>query len=294
VFINGNLDLHLWLYLLISQGQCLLFRLRLHLNQADDFTAWIWPTVELRKKNGYEWADICPKRARRDLNADSIVFIGTIIVLNELYCPPTWKLHRMVCRCKSFFSWLFGIHDILIYWLSSPACALSNHLISLVPWSSWGIYRRCGIFCPTVPLINTCDLRKNSLILIVNPFRMTSGVSLEDFHDFVSALQDKLIKVNDRVRGLSHLSKAFGIHVSFREDISSWTIYDDFANRRSVVILSSISIVSKSSVEECNELRSVNVEPRSILARIHVFAFCSTRLQSSVIPSSFQMVSNHS
>jgi hypothetical protein len=49
-----------------------------------------------------------------------------------------------------------------------------------------------------VPLINKCDLFKNNLALAIAPYRLQSEVSLEDFRDFVSVLEDKPININDR------------------------------------------------------------------------------------------------
>jgi hypothetical protein len=43
-----------------------------------------------------------------------------------------------------------------------------------------------------------CDLFKNNPGLAVAPYRVESGVSLSDFRDFVSALEDKLIDIKDR------------------------------------------------------------------------------------------------
>jgi hypothetical protein len=45
----------------------------------------------------------------------------------------------------------------------------------------------------------------------MTPYRIYSGVSLDDFQDFVSALQNKPIKINDRnFPRLSQLSEEFG------------------------------------------------------------------------------------
>jgi hypothetical protein len=61
-----------------------------------------------------------------------------------------------------------------------------------------------------VPLTKKCDLFKNNPGLILTPYRVQSGVSLEDFQDFVSALEDKPISINDRnFPGLSRLSEEF-------------------------------------------------------------------------------------
>jgi hypothetical protein len=62
-----------------------------------------------------------------------------------------------------------------------------------------------------VPLITKCDLFKTNPGLTVSPYGVQSEVSLEDFRDFVSALEDKPININDRnFPGLSQLSEEFG------------------------------------------------------------------------------------
>jgi hypothetical protein len=65
-----------------------------------------------------------------------------------------------------------------------------------------------------VPLITKCDLFKNNPGLAIAPYQVQSGVSLEDFRDFLSALEDKPININDRnFPGLSQLSEEFGFQV---------------------------------------------------------------------------------
>jgi hypothetical protein len=62
----------------------------------------------------------------------------------------------------------------------------------------------------TVSLINKCDLFKNNPGLVTAPSRVESGVSLEDFRNTVSVLEDKPINIKDRnFSGLSQLSEAF-------------------------------------------------------------------------------------
>jgi hypothetical protein len=62
-----------------------------------------------------------------------------------------------------------------------------------------------------VALINKCDLFKSNPALTIAPYRVQSGVSLEDLQDFVTALENKLINIKDRnVPGLSQLSEEFG------------------------------------------------------------------------------------
>jgi hypothetical protein len=41
-----------------------------------------------------------------------------------------------------------------------------------------------------VPLINKCDLFKNNSRLIIAPYHIQSGMSLADFQDFGSPLED--------------------------------------------------------------------------------------------------------
>jgi hypothetical protein len=62
-----------------------------------------------------------------------------------------------------------------------------------------------------VPLVAKCDRFKNNPALITTPYRVQSGVSLKDFQDFVTALEDKPINIKDRnFLGLSQLSEEFG------------------------------------------------------------------------------------
>jgi uncharacterized coiled-coil protein SlyX len=57
----------------------------------------------------------------------------------------------------------------------------------------------------------TSDRSAKSTVKAIAPYRVQSGVSLEDFQDFVSALEDKPININDRnFPGLSQLSEEFG------------------------------------------------------------------------------------
>jgi hypothetical protein len=69
-----------------------------------------------------------------------------------------------------------------------------------------------------VPLITKCDVFKNNPGLIVTPYRVQSEVSLEDFQDFVSALEDKPINIKDRkFPGLSQLSEEFGFQTLLKK-----------------------------------------------------------------------------
>jgi hypothetical protein len=62
-----------------------------------------------------------------------------------------------------------------------------------------------------VPLINKCDVFKDNPALTIAPYRVQSGVSMDDFQDFVSALEDNSIDIKDRnFPGLSQLSEESG------------------------------------------------------------------------------------
>jgi hypothetical protein len=62
-----------------------------------------------------------------------------------------------------------------------------------------------------VSLINKCDLFKNNPGLTIALYRLQSGVSLDDFQDFVTAFEDKPMDIKDRnFPGLSQLSEEFG------------------------------------------------------------------------------------
>jgi uncharacterized coiled-coil protein SlyX len=64
-----------------------------------------------------------------------------------------------------------------------------------------------------VHLITKCDLFKNNPGLIMSPYQVQSEVSVEDFEDFVSVLEDKAVKINDKnLPGLSELAVEFGFH----------------------------------------------------------------------------------
>jgi hypothetical protein len=66
-------------------------------------------------------------------------------------------------------------------------------------------------YVTVVHLISKCDLFKNNPGLTITPYQVQSEVSLEDFQDFVSALEGKAININDRnFSGLSQLSDEFG------------------------------------------------------------------------------------
>jgi hypothetical protein len=49
-----------------------------------------------------------------------------------------------------------------------------------------------------IHLKTKCDLFKNNPALAMTPYRVQSEVSLDDFQDFISILEDKPINVNDK------------------------------------------------------------------------------------------------
>jgi hypothetical protein len=62
-----------------------------------------------------------------------------------------------------------------------------------------------------VPLIIKCDRFKNHPKFTIIPYRFQFGVSLEDFQDFVSVLDDKPIDIkNSNFPRLSQLFEEFG------------------------------------------------------------------------------------
>jgi hypothetical protein len=65
-----------------------------------------------------------------------------------------------------------------------------------------------------VHLITICDLFKNNPSFTLTPYQIQSEASLEDFQDFISALEGKSININDKnFPGLSQLSEEFGFQV---------------------------------------------------------------------------------
>jgi hypothetical protein len=60
-------------------------------------------------------------------------------------------------------------------------------------------------------LITKCDLFKNNPVRVSSPYPVQSRVSFDDFRDFVTALEDKPIDINDsNFSGLSQLSHELG------------------------------------------------------------------------------------
>jgi hypothetical protein len=73
------------------------------------------------------------------------------------------------------------------------------------------VHSQGGHQVSVVLLITKCDLFKNNPGLTISTSQVQSEVSLEDFQDFVSALEDKPININNRnFPGLSQLSEEFG------------------------------------------------------------------------------------
>jgi hypothetical protein len=65
-----------------------------------------------------------------------------------------------------------------------------------------------------VTITNTCDLFTNNLGLVIAPYQVQSGVTLEDFQDFVATLEDKLVDIHDKnIPGLLTLSHEFGFQM---------------------------------------------------------------------------------
>jgi hypothetical protein len=65
-----------------------------------------------------------------------------------------------------------------------------------------------------VIIINKCDLFKNNRGLVNTPYRVQSGVTLEDLKDFVATLEDKPVDLNDKnIPGLLQLSHEFGFQM---------------------------------------------------------------------------------
>jgi hypothetical protein len=100
-----------------------------------------------------------------------------------------------------------------------------------------------------VPLIMKCDLFKNNPGLTISLYRVQSGVSLEDFQDFVSALEDKPININDRsFPGLSQLSEEFGFQ-SLLKKLSSHRRSPGLSSAQTAECLSRISVLEELAVE---------------------------------------------
>jgi hypothetical protein len=96
-----------------------------------------------------------------------------------------------------------------------------------------------------VPLVNTCDLFKNNPSPIISPYRVQSEESLEDFGDFVSALEDKPIDINDRnFPGLSQLSKEFGFQ-SLLKKLSTYQRSPGLSSAQTAECLSRISALEE-------------------------------------------------
>jgi hypothetical protein len=69
-----------------------------------------------------------------------------------------------------------------------------------------------------VQLIGKCDLFKSNPGLTMTRYRVQSQASLEDVQDFVSALEDESIHMDNRnFPGLSQLSEEFGCQMVLME-----------------------------------------------------------------------------
>jgi hypothetical protein len=108
-----------------------------------------------------------------------------------------------------------------------------------------------------VSLINKCDLFKNNLALAIAPYRLQSEVSLEDFRDFVSALEDKLININDRnFPGLSQLSEEFGFQ-SLLKKLSTHRRSPGLSFAQTAECLSRISVLEERTGQHEDQLAAL-------------------------------------
>jgi hypothetical protein len=100
-----------------------------------------------------------------------------------------------------------------------------------------------------VSLINKCDLFKTNPGLAIAPYRVASGVCLEDFRDSVSALEAKPININDRnFPGLSQLSEEFGFQ-SLSKKLSAHRRSAGLSSAQTAECLSRISVLEDLTVE---------------------------------------------
>jgi hypothetical protein len=100
-----------------------------------------------------------------------------------------------------------------------------------------------------VPLITKCDLFETNLALAIAPYQVASGVSLKDFRDFVSALEDKSINVNDRnFPGLLHLSEEFDFQ-SLSKKLSSHRRSPGLSSAQTAEVQLRLSVLEERTVE---------------------------------------------
>jgi uncharacterized coiled-coil protein SlyX len=102
-----------------------------------------------------------------------------------------------------------------------------------------------------------CNLFKNNPDLVFAPYRIQSGVSLEDFRDFVSALEDKLIKINDRnFPGLSQLSEEFGFQ-ALSKKFSAHRRSPGLSSAQTAECLSRISVLEERAGQQEYQLAAL-------------------------------------
>jgi hypothetical protein len=112
-----------------------------------------------------------------------------------------------------------------------------------------------------VPLINKCDLFKNNPGLTISPYRVESGISLDDFRDFVSALDDKPINIKNRnFPGLSQLSEEFGFQ-SLSKKLSADRRSPGLSSAQTAECLSRISALEERSGQHEHQLAALPFTP---------------------------------
>jgi hypothetical protein len=108
-----------------------------------------------------------------------------------------------------------------------------------------------------VSLINKCDLFKNNPGLTIAPYRVQSRVSLEDFKDFVSTLEDKSININDRnFPGLSQLFEEFGFQ-ALSKKLSVHRRSPGLSSAQTAECLSGISVLEERTGQHEDQLAAL-------------------------------------
>jgi hypothetical protein len=100
-----------------------------------------------------------------------------------------------------------------------------------------------------VPLSMKYDLFKTNPGLAITPSRVESWVSLEDFRNFISVLEDKSITINDmNFLGLLQLSEEFGFQVLLIK-FSAYRMSLEFYDAQTIEIWLHISILEECTVQ---------------------------------------------
>jgi hypothetical protein len=111
------------------------------------------------------------------------------------------------------------------------------------------VHPQCSHQVSVVSLIKKCDLFKNNTSLTIALYRVQSRVSLKDFRDFVCALEDKPISINDRnFPGLSQLSEEFRFR-SLSKKLSAHRKLLRLSAAQTAERLSRISVLEERTVE---------------------------------------------